>query len=149
MVRELEAWWQHDGGMAGRGNCRGVSSGERITQRHAGGQTVCAIVSAESRGGSAGGNRVGAVGLRAAGDPQVKQFGAQMIEDHRKARAEIQQLASKEGVPLPTELTSNHKEKQEQFARLSGRDFDRAYLGFMLRDHRRDVKEFERHIKAI
>ena len=72
-----------------------------------------------------------------------------MIEDHQKASAEIQQLASREGVALPTELTNNHKDKQEQFARLSGRDFDRAYLGYMLHDHRRDVKEFERHIKAI
>jgi putative membrane protein len=92
---------------------------------------------------------LGQLASERAGDQQVKQFGAQMIEDHRKASAEIQQLASKEGVALPTELTSNHKDKQEQFARLSGRDFDRAYLGYMLRDHRRDVKEFERHIKAI
>jgi putative membrane protein len=92
---------------------------------------------------------LGQLASERAGDQQVKQFGAQMIEDHRKASAEIQQLASKEGVALPTELTSIHKDKQEQFARLSGRDFDRAYLGYMLRDHRRDVKEFERHIKAI
>jgi putative membrane protein len=80
---------------------------------------------------------------------QVKQFGVQMIKEHRKASSEIQQLASKEGVLLPTELTSKHKDKQEQFSRLSGREFDRAYMGYMLRDHRKDVKEFERRLKAI
>jgi len=92
---------------------------------------------------------LGQLASELAGDHQVKQFGAQMMEDHRKTRSEIQQLASKEGVTLPTELTGKHKDKQEQFARLSGREFDRAYMGYMLRDHRKGVKEFERHVKAI
>ena len=80
---------------------------------------------------------------------QVKQFGAQMMKDHQKASSEIQQLAAQDGVLLPTELTGKHKDKQEQFSRLSGRAFDRAYMGYMLRDHRKDVKEFERHVKAV
>jgi putative membrane protein len=92
---------------------------------------------------------LGQLASERAGDRQVKQFGAQMIEDHRKASAEIRQLASKEGVVLPTQLTGKHKDKQEQFARLSGSEFDRAYIEYMLRDHRKDVKEFERTVKAI
>jgi putative membrane protein len=92
---------------------------------------------------------LGQLAFERAGDRQVKQFGAQMIEDHRKAHAEIRQLASKEGIVLPTQLTGKHKDKQEEFARLSGGEFDRAYLEYMLRDHRKDVKEFERHAKAI
>jgi putative membrane protein len=91
---------------------------------------------------------LGQLAAERAGNQQVKQFGAQMLEDHRKASVEIQQLASKAGVVLPTELTGKHKDKTEEFARLSGRDFDRAYIGYMLRDHRKDVKEFERHVKA-
>jgi putative membrane protein len=84
-----------------------------------------------------------------AGDEQVKHFGAQMIEDHRKADVAIQELASKEGVLLPRELTGKHKAKQEEFARLSGREFDRAYIAYMMRDHRKDVKTFERHVKTL
>jgi putative membrane protein len=83
------------------------------------------------------------------GSDQVKKFGALMMEDHRKAGREIQQLASKEGVVLPTELTGRHRDKREQFARLSGDDFDQAYIRYMLRDHRHDVKEFERNVGAI
>lgn len=92
---------------------------------------------------------LGELASERAGNQQVKRFGAQMIEDHRKTSAEIRQLAFKEGVILPTELTGKHKDKQEQFARLSGREFDQAYIGYMLRDHRKDVKELERHLKAI
>ena len=92
---------------------------------------------------------LGELASERAGDRQVKQFGAQMIEDHRKASTEIRQLAAKEGVTLPTELTDRHKDRREQFAQLSGSEFDRAYIGYMLRDHRKDVKEFERNVKAI
>ena len=63
---------------------------------------------------------LGELASERAGNQQVKQFGAQMIEDHRKASAEIRQLAFKEGVVLPTELTCKHKDKLEHFARLSG-----------------------------
>ena len=92
---------------------------------------------------------LGQLASERAGDRQVKQFGAQMIEDHRKASAEIRQLASKEGVDLPTELTGKHKDKKAEFARLTGSEFDRAYIGYMLRDHRKDVKEFERNVRTI
>jgi putative membrane protein len=92
---------------------------------------------------------LGQLASERAGTDQVKQFGAQMMEDHEKARTEIQQLASKEGVVLPTELSDKHQNKKAEFARLSGNDFDRAYMRYMLRDHHKDVKEFERHAKAI
>lgn len=92
---------------------------------------------------------MGRLASERAGDEQVKQFGTQMMEDHQKASKEIQLLAIKEGVVLPTELTGKHKDKQEEFAQLSGDAFDRAYIRYMLRDHQKDVKEFERHSKAI
>jgi putative membrane protein len=92
---------------------------------------------------------LGRLAAARAGDEQVKQFGAQMMQDHRKASAEIQQLASKEGVALPTELTGKHRDKKEKFSRLSGQEFDRAYMEYMLHDHRKDVKEFERQVETI
>ncbi|HET7909735.1 MAG TPA: DUF4142 domain-containing protein, partial [Nitrospira sp.] len=63
---------------------------------------------------------LGELASERAADHQVKQFGEQMMKDHQKASSEIRQLASKEGVLLPTELTGKHKDAHEQFARLSG-----------------------------
>ena len=80
---------------------------------------------------------------------EVKAFGVQMMDDHRKTSVEIRQLASKEGVTLPAELTGKHKNKKDEFAQLSGTDFDRAYMRYMVRDHMKDVKEFERSARAI
>jgi putative membrane protein len=92
---------------------------------------------------------LGQLASERAADRQVKEFGVQMMQDHRKAKAEVRQLAAKEGVALPTELSGAHKDKQERFAQLSGSEFDRAYIGYMLHDHRKDVKEFERKVQAI
>src|SRR4029078_7240207 len=54
---------------------------------------------------------LGELASERAGNQQVKQFGAQMIEDHRKASAEIRQLASKEGGALTTEFTKTQQDK--------------------------------------
>jgi putative membrane protein len=37
---------------------------------------------------------LGQLAAERAGDAQVKQFGAQLVEDHRKANKEVEQLAS-------------------------------------------------------
>lgn len=92
---------------------------------------------------------LGQLAAERAGDEQVKQFGAQMVEDHQKANQEIEQLASKEGVQLPMHLTGKHKNKKEKISQLSGKEFDRAYMTYMLRDHSKDVKEFERGAQAL
>jgi putative membrane protein len=72
-----------------------------------------------------------------------------MVEDHQKANKEVEQLASKEGVQLPMSLTGKHKDKKEKISQLSGKEFDRAYMTYMLRDHAKDVKEFERGAHAL
>jgi putative membrane protein len=92
---------------------------------------------------------LGQLAAERAGDEQVKQFGAQMVEDHHKANQEIEQLASKEGVQLPMHLTGKHKNKKEKISQLSGKEFDRAYMTYMLRDHAKDLKEFERGAQAL
>jgi putative membrane protein len=92
---------------------------------------------------------LGQLAAERGGDEKVKQFGVQMVEDHQKANQEIEQLASKEGVELPRHLTGKHKDKKEKFSQLSGTEFDRAYMTYMLRDHAKDVKEFERGAHAL
>jgi putative membrane protein len=92
---------------------------------------------------------LGQLAAERAGDAQVKQFGAQMVEDHQKANKEVEQLASKEGVQLPIPRTGRHKDKKEKISQLSGKEFDRAYMTYMLRDHAKDVKEFERGAHAL
>ena len=57
---------------------------------------------------------LGQLAAERAGDAQVKQFGAQMVEDHQKANQEVEQLASKEGVQLPYPSSADTRRKKKR-----------------------------------
>jgi putative membrane protein len=80
---------------------------------------------------------------------KVKQFGRRMIEDHQKAGMKVKQLALKESIDLPAGMPPMQKEKPEQFSRPMGEDFDRAYIGYMLKEHKRDVEAFEHSANGL
>ncbi|MDQ3819804.1 MAG: DUF4142 domain-containing protein, partial [Acidobacteriota bacterium] len=73
----------------------------------------------------------------------VKKFGQRMVDDHSKANDELKQLASKKGVTLPTDLTSEQKSEKEKLSKLSGAAFDKEYMSTMVEDHDKDVKAFQ------
>jgi len=75
---------------------------------------------------------------------QVKQFGSRMVEDHSKANDELKQIASSKGITLPTDLDAKHKSKVDKMQKLSGAQFDRAYMDDMVADHKQDVAEFKK-----
>jgi putative membrane protein len=76
--------------------------------------------------------------------PTVKQFGQKMVDDHGKANDELKSIASKKNLTLPTEVDSKHQAAYDKLAKLSGSDFDKAYIDAMVKDHDEDVKEFKK-----
>ncbi|HEY0544394.1 MAG TPA: DUF4142 domain-containing protein [Pyrinomonadaceae bacterium] len=75
---------------------------------------------------------------------EVKQFGQKMVDDHSKANQDLMQVASAKGITLPTGLDAKHKAMRDKFASMSGAAFDKAYKQEMLKDHRKDVAEFQK-----
>ena len=75
---------------------------------------------------------------------QVKQFGSRMVEDHSKANDELKQVATAKGIALPTDLDAKHKSKMDKMQKLSGAQFDRAYMDDMVADHKEDVADFKK-----
>jgi putative membrane protein len=53
-------------------------------------------------------------------------------------------LASSKGITLPTTLDDKHREQVTKLSAMSGAEFDRAYSKMMLKDHEKDVSEFEK-----
>ena len=86
---------------------------------------------------------LGQLALQHAESAEVKQFGATMIQDHQKANQEVQQLASEERVQLPRRMSEKQKVKQTHLAQLSGKAFDMAYMPYIMKDHRHEVKQFQ------
>jgi putative membrane protein len=87
---------------------------------------------------------MGKLAQQKASNDQVKQFGTHMVDDHSKANDELKQLASSKGLTLPTDLDATHKNKMAKLEKLSGAQFDRAYMDEMVADHKKDVAEFKK-----
>ena len=91
----------------------------------------------------------GRLAIQKASDDQVKQYGERMIQDHEKASQEARQLAAQEGIRLPSQLSMEHQQIQQQLSQLSGKEFDKAYISFMVQDHMKDLGEFQRGAQTL
>lgn len=81
-------------------------------------------------------------------DAKVKEFGARMVQDHGKAVDELKQMASDKSLKLPDQANSSQQKETQKFAKLSGADFDRKYASAMVKDHKKDIAEFEKASKS-
>ena len=78
----------------------------------------------------------------------VKQLGQRLADDHSKAGDELKQLAQGKGVTLPADLDAKHKQLRDRLAKLSGANFDRAWVNEIVKDHKKDVADFKREANA-
>ncbi|HEX8071690.1 MAG TPA: DUF4142 domain-containing protein [Pyrinomonadaceae bacterium] len=92
--------------------------------------------------------KLGTLAAERAANPAVRQFGQQMIVDHSKANAELQQLAARKGLQLPNAPKAEQQAEYDKLAKLSGADFDREYVNFMTDDHQEDVEAFQAQAQA-
>jgi putative membrane protein len=66
-----------------------------------------------------------------------------MVEDHTKAGVELKQIAEKKSIPVPSAMDDKHQKVYDQLQRLSGPEFDKAYMRTMASDHDDAVKLFK------
>lgn len=78
----------------------------------------------------------------------VKQFGHRMSDDHSKALDELKALADREGVTLPQHMSAKDQKTYDRLSRLTPQQFDAVYSRDMLRDHQKDVREFQREARS-
>ena len=90
---------------------------------------------------------MGRLAASRAANPEVKQFGQRMVDDHVRANTEFMQLAGRKNMQLPREVSNEQKEMMDKLSKRSGADFDKAYVDAMVEDHENDVKEFEEQSK--
>lgn len=93
--------------------------------------------------------QLGELAKQKAGSPSVREFGERMITDHQKANDQLKQIVQKKDALIPTSLSHHETSRLEHLQKLSGADFDQAYISDMVRDHKKDVKEFEKATKNL
>lgn len=91
---------------------------------------------------------LGRLATQRGGRAGVQRFGERMVMDHGAMNAELAQLAARKGLRVPTTLDDPHRQDVDRLARLSGDDFDRAYMQHMVADHTKDIAHFEQQAQA-
>jgi len=88
--------------------------------------------------------QAGQLAQQKATDPAVKQFAGRIVQDHSKANDELNQLAQAKGVELPAKDTLMDRYEMHKLNKLSGTDFDREFAKSSVKDHKKDIKDFEK-----
>lgn len=78
----------------------------------------------------------------------VKGIAQTLVQDNQKANDELKQIAQKKGAKVPTEASRGAKREHDRLAKLSGTEFDREYVRYMLKDHDKDLKDFQKEAKS-
>jgi putative membrane protein len=81
---------------------------------------------------------------RNAGSDQVRQLAERIKQDHEQANQKLQSIASQNGAEVPAELDRKHKRDLDRLTKLQGAEFDREYVGMMVKEHKDDIKAFEK-----
>ncbi len=82
-------------------------------------------------------------------DPKVKEFATLMVADHTKANDELKSLAGIKGITLPSAPSEEMQKEAADINAKAGKDFDKAYIDQMVKDHKKTVELFEDGQKNI
>ena len=80
---------------------------------------------------------------------RVKSFGSMMVHDHSAVNDQVKTLASQRNVTLPASLGDKNQSLYNDLSKKTGKDFDKAYIDAMVKDHKEDIDEFKEASKDV
>ena len=86
--------------------------------------------------------QLGKLAAEKASRDDVKQFGQKLVEERTKVTDQLKEVAGQENVPIPDALDSKHQSRIDKLSKLSGEEFDKAFVKELLRDNDADVRDF-------
>ena len=92
---------------------------------------------------------LGRMAVQKASRDEIKQFGALILHDHLRASGELGKLTSQEGIREIGELSMPHQRIQRMLSQLSGKEFDKAYMAFMVQDHMKVIGDWEQRAPTL
>jgi putative membrane protein len=92
---------------------------------------------------------LGRMAVQKASRDEIKQFGALILQDHLRASGELGKLTSQEGIREIGELSMPHQRIQRMLSQLSGKEFDKAYMAFMVQDHIKLIGDWEQRAPTL
>lgn len=90
----------------------------------------------------------GRIAAGKATNDMVKEYANRMIQDHTGVNQQLGMLAKAAKIDLPKKLDRDHKAMQERMQKLSGAEFDRAYIRSEMGEHEKAMQLFEKQADA-
>jgi putative membrane protein len=92
--------------------------------------------------------KLGQLASQNGGSEEVKQFGQRMVEDHTKLSEQMKPIASQLGVTPPDDEGAMHKALAKKLQGKTGAEFDKEYMQAMVKDHEKDLSEFQKEASS-
>lgn len=86
--------------------------------------------------------QLGKLAVEKGASDDVKSFGQKMVDDHTQLNKEMSQVADSIGAMLPKKMGKADQAEYEKLNGLSGDEFDKEYIAYMMKDHHEDLREF-------
>lgn len=96
-----------------------------------------------SQGGAAE-VQMGQLGVDKGTNQKVKDFGKRIVDDHSKANSELGAIAQKKNLKTSTDVSADHKKEIAHLSGMSGDAFDKAFMAAMVKDHHKDIQDFQK-----
>ena len=87
--------------------------------------------------------QLGQLAEQKASDNKVRQFGARLVKDHSNNDDLLKGVAQSQRVALPTELDPEHQDLKARLEKLSGTQFDKAFVREMVQEHKKTIAKFQ------
>ncbi|EHQ26938.1 DUF4142 domain-containing protein [Mucilaginibacter paludis] len=82
---------------------------------------------------------LGKLALTKTSNAQIKDFATMMVADHGKANDELMAIAKEKNITLPAAVDADHQKKMDDLTKLTGKDFDKAYVDAMVDGHKKTL----------
>ena len=92
--------------------------------------------------------RLGQLAGTKAQTPAVKQFAAKMVNDHTWMQEQWIARANRLGGPFSARYTPEQQADVTRLSKLSGAEFERAYMDLMVQDHQKNLAAFQTQGRA-
>jgi putative membrane protein len=79
--------------------------------------------------------------------PALRDYGRTLHDDHVAARRQVVPLARQAGVSISDQPMPEAAQERRKLERLRGQAFDREFASYMVKDHRKDISDFEKQAR--
>jgi putative membrane protein len=90
----------------------------------------------------------GQLAAQRASKDDVKKFGQKMVDDHNELIDLLKPMAASIEVKLPTKMSKADQAECDKLKTLSGTDFDKEFLSYVIAQHRRNLREYRDETQA-